>query len=488
MYMEAAQLAVEPNIEVCLPLKDKTDHVSGMITLKDIKLVYKCYPQTSHFTRPFKLHADTEKKCSGFGSCTSEFCDKLDPSSKIPEITGIANDYFGYCYCDQIAGGIFGGCPPWSNEACLLYCIYGLPTNDDTITELFSCIFEPFATLTLQYENFNSPNASFTHLFELSPAKTSAYNGIKLTLATNSKLDVLPPDIHFTSDGRRFAMLKTDLNDHIICATRKQAKLFQCKFAEELAKCRPGVSTENCRFHDNGIESMFADEHLLPIETPYATIYGTTSGIHYEPTKSTSILLNLQLNKLKVATKISKTVCSMKAASVEGCKNCEKGSNLHYLCHAEAAISAIVDCGEEIKFEVTCDPSNKERYKKVPFSISVGVRNCSTICPAGITYFDLDVSQLTEAGHEEIEESLSETARRHWRNFLDINWSELVLNRYALIIGIVIAAFSFIIPLPYLLPIFGQMFLNCFLKCAQKYLDVRVEGHKRKKYDFLNIF
>uniref|UniRef100_A0A914EF28 Phlebovirus glycoprotein G2 fusion domain-containing protein n=1 Tax=Acrobeloides nanus TaxID=290746 RepID=A0A914EF28_9BILA len=479
---------MEPRSQICLPLKDPSNKIIGMITIEASNVIYKCYPMVDNYSRDFKLHADSESRCHGHGSCVNDFCSKLKPQDKVSELDGIANDHFGYSYCDESCGSIFCGCPPWSGFSCLLYRVYALPTTDNRIFEIFHCIFEASLKFNLTYEDFTEKNNSFSHEFFLSPNKPFTYNNIKLNFGSPTKPDSTPS--YFATDGKKFVMLSRedfDASKHLKCPSKKDAFNFNCTFMESIIRCNPAGNSENCHFDDQSIKEIFDNEkNQLPIETPFEVIYGDKEGVHYEPIRSSGINLYLQLKWMKIASTITKTSCQVEPLGLTGIRKTQVGVKFSYKCKAIGKVAATISCEDSLSFEVICDETGKSRTKQLPIVNQKNSLTCSTLCSGSTTFFTLDMKTVEEFEDDEVYPiSTYEQARKHmnkiWSNFTKIDVYGVLLwffdDAIRIMVLVMVIMVSFLIPLPYLLP-----YLGCCCECLKQCcLPRRVTKSSEKK-------
>lgn len=441
--------------EAVFPIKDFTGKISSELKLKTEGLRFICKPISIFFTRDFKLHTDSIFRCSGYGSCIDTFCDKLKPNGKISELEGIANDYPGYSYCDQSCGGLFCGCPPWSGKGCLLFRTYALPTSDETIYEVFSC---DWVQTLPTYIFYKAENNSFEHKFMLEPGKTQTFNHIKLTLILTIKPEITGIlNSHFSTNSRKFVVLLSEefeQSKHLRCSDRKAAKIFNCTFFEDLCKCRPALTTENCH---------------LPLETLTYSIYGDHKEIELKYSDFSSVQIQIRLEGYKIVSKIVQTKCSVKASKAVGCYRCRDGATIPYTCktEVEASLVAEVTCEGGLRFNLLCDSSQKLRRKRVSIDKLYPQLNCTIECPIP-SKFSLDLDGLLFVLESEYGQRSGSQSAEHYQVTL-IDWDAVFRWLTAewthiLIVGLVIVA-AFVLPFPFIFMACPGLF---FALCARR--------------------
>lgn len=100
----------------------------------------ECTPRIEFYTRSFKMTTDMMERCAGAGSCfegVETSCGKVNYTTKVTELSDIANNNPGHTYCEESCGCAACGCF-FCTPACIFYRNFAIPSSA-TIHTLFSC-------------------------------------------------------------------------------------------------------------------------------------------------------------------------------------------------------------------------------------------------------------------------------------------------------------------------------------------------------------
>lgn len=119
-----------------LILKDERNEIIGKVTFQVQATTINCVPNRIQYTRSYERNVKTIKCCPRMGSCYNNYCENVQPHTKVAEF-GIINNYPGNSYCMDSCSFFWCQCG-LPTPACLFYKVYAKPFSK-TLFETFQC-------------------------------------------------------------------------------------------------------------------------------------------------------------------------------------------------------------------------------------------------------------------------------------------------------------------------------------------------------------
>lgn len=202
---EVTRLVLVPEgQETCLIINTYEGTPLGTLKLYIDNIELKCHAKNAYFTRDFNMKVEAIKRCPKAGSCTGSKCHQYTSTSKIKEISDMANSRPGFTGCASVPG-----CAPtcfFCTDACLFFRTYAEPITE-TIYEVFECPLWSFQVRAVVIMELNT-GETFKQEVMLEPGIQSEWRNFKMTLVgvTDPPSPILSK--MFLTDGTRVLSLQ----------------------------------------------------------------------------------------------------------------------------------------------------------------------------------------------------------------------------------------------------------------------------------------
>lgn len=398
---EATRLALVPQgQETCLFWRDANNTNIGVLKLKIHNIQMQCNARNLYFTRNFKLHVNSVKRCSHAGSCVGSTCENLKANDQIDELPEESFTHPGYSHCTA-SPGCWGNRCFFCDTACLFYRLFAKP-SDTEIFELFDCpVWEFHIKIEATFVTANGDNQKMTPLL-LHPNKPVSWHSLELALVGISYPAVPILGNKFITDQSRTAIVSaSDSGQPLVgtigqlqCANENAAKKFQCHFPENSCNCDPRDSVVHCHCRYVNINQVFKDEQkTLPLSLSGLTLNGKGKDIKVTFDSIANLEIQVTSKDHQLLHMFTATKCTITVLSATGCYSCTTGAKIKYNCQTTHGTAlATVECGSQqpdLQFTANCNSDGHHGETTLAFTQATIDLPCKAYCPAGSTTFQL---------------------------------------------------------------------------------------------------
>ncbi|EPB66218.1 hypothetical protein ANCCEY_14692 [Ancylostoma ceylanicum] len=289
-YNEATVITLQPlQQETCLAIKDRSNKLVAVVSLKVDNIQFRCQKNAEFFTRDHKLVSESIHRCYLAGSCVENACENTSPSDQLKEFSHTANNSPGYTFCSQSCGCITcEGCF-FCQPSCLFYRIYALPTSH-TIYTIFNC--PSWETIVTAEVTIRQEDSAITNTLQLYPGQTTTWNNLRFSL-----IGTIVPQLPISSS----TFMETDMGISIIkpahkgqlathsagqlqCSTKQHAEQFKCIFASKACTCTHGLREASCLCSPGDMEELMKASPLPLVSKSFIILSREAPAPRYHST------------------------------------------------------------------------------------------------------------------------------------------------------------------------------------------------------------
>ena len=393
----ATRLSLVPQgQEACLLMSDAHGSPLGTLTLTVNQVYAECKKKSEFYTRSYDMKVESRKRCSHSGSCSDKKCAGITKDSKLDELTE-GNDHPGFTHCQESCGCASCGCF-YCTAACLFYRIYAVPRTS-TVYEVYSCSAWELKVSVAVSLHLQKESKVKTHTFVLSPGIPVNWNGFKLTLVMLTKPTIPLLNKRFLTDETRAIMIESSPAGQKItgtigqfqCSNRTAAVGFKgCTVPADSCICDTQEESVNCQCNSQNLEDLFQDKQaLLPLKTSGIMIHHNEGKLQAQYGDYAAMEMQLQLNNVRLSSKVEINHCRIEASKLHGCCNCISGAMLDYKYTTDYGNAlAHVVCGSE-RFSTNCTSNGASQSVTLSLDHANVELDCTIYCPAGQSTFNI---------------------------------------------------------------------------------------------------
>lgn len=262
----------------CLLLETPEQKVIGLMTVTVAPVYLRCLKRVLYYTRPYKIHVSSVKRCAGAGSCHNA-CGTVSTSDHVSELE-MANHYPGRTYCMSSCGCWGCGCF-YCDDACLCYRVFAMPESS-TVYTVFDCEEWQFY-IPVQVNIRNG------HLKEYDLLLSTKIPQVKDNLEMEVLWTQLPTALNerqVYAKSKQLAMILENDQPSMSCATSQEAEYFNCTMHKDPCQCHDATGIAACECETSPVRVDVPERLKLP------TYW---KGIWLEPTDGTIKAVTEQL-------------------------------------------------------------------------------------------------------------------------------------------------------------------------------------------------
>jgi len=474
-----SHLAVSPRgTDICLLMQstDRNFLASLSITIDAIRIV--CVPRIKYYTKSHSFSTVAAQRCWGNAECiTGEdgkyVCDNWDPSEDAQSISKIYHGVLGKSYCMRNCQGGVATC--WCASTGCLFWKNFIESESKEVFKVVSCPEWQYSIKAV-FKLTKASGKQVEETTELTPGVVIHLNkihGLRVTLSsiTTPPAPVIAKDFIVNDANNRGAVVEgiqegiavRNTLSSLQCPTRQAAAELnphECFIPEVPCDCNPGNNNIQCVCPHVIIENLITKDRKLPMYLKNGVIQIINNGrIAMDVTKSTGLTLEVATNGMKLSTTTTKSKCTVRQLSLDGCYSCMTGAKFFYTCKTDFgdAIGRVA-CDNGVDFSVRCNSDSFKSSQILKFDASSVQMKCDVICTGGVTSFDMKgklnfvynrrvfnytMSLISQYVGDDTANGISNFFGSSWGGMMEFmlgNWKTVIIS---CVIGLVVFIFAY---------------------------------------------
>jgi hypothetical protein len=402
---EVARFNLEHNGQKCIQFTDKNGKIKDQMRITLTRALLRCQKQRMYYTRQIQLQPASAKRCRSAGSCTGDYCEKVQHSTRIPELESQVHSNISFSYCVESCGCITCGCGLCS-PGCLLYTIFPVTTTP-AVYEIFRCPIwrhEYHIEIASSMANFQKVEAI------ISPAHPTyrPYHGMTISLIAANQPNLPVLSSSFITDGIRTATADVSpvgapnlgqvgmlqCPNH---TTAQNENLNGCYMNNDYCTCTPVIDTVSCNCPTVNIEKLFSKpDSTLPLDVgPVEITPDRQASIYGEMKYASFVEIQISLENLQIIFENVDTECTVKVNKISGCYACvSPGAIAEMICSTSTPVDntiAHVTCDSQ-SFTVQCSTGGFINNIALHYDYQHVHEQCTVECGSEKTRFEMQAT------------------------------------------------------------------------------------------------